>query len=667
MKILSPIGIFIAFFMFSNTLSAQSFKDKLKVVFPDGYTTQVKSATQIDLYANPTTALAYQLDTVFSKTIDEKWYFKSFSKNDKDDYSYLLTGFAADGWRRITFPEDAEKIALKNDVKSIYFNQIYISKLWDFRQMFLRTPMSHGVYDVFINGMKVGSNLNTRNVATFDVTPFLLEGYNPLVIICKNDSNVSKLEDNVPNRSLLDGDVTLFSNHKLKITDYRVNTYFTEGLTNGNVQIDIDVKTHLLNDKEARLMYSIYDREGNLVMRDERWTKMKMRDSYVVNFHTMIEDVKLYSAANPHLYRVVVALIHENRIAQTVSINVPFISVENNAKNYIVNTKDVGLYGVVWREKGGVSSDINYEKSAIERMESLKSKGFNSIMLQKPQREQFYSICDSLGFYVIDRANVDISLTGKSRGISGSYANVPAAKSNVTKRVLSQYLKTKNNPSIVALLGVNSLTNGYSLYDMYVTLKAEEDDLFLASNGLDLEWNNDFLIRYKDSEKELELNKTRLNFVVVDNVKDFKKYFDMVEKRDVAGVFIDEKILDEDMNNGGGIKSVTLSLISAERGVIKAESTNSIIPKNEVKFVSTLFLNSEKLYEQVLPVTFGDVDKMELILNYDKMNEVIRDKEEHIESIKNEKSNKFTVTVSAVIGYSVIESIKFDYTPKKIK
>lgn len=667
MKILFTIGVLSALIALPYTLSAQTFKDKLKVIFPDGYTTQVESATLIETYTNPTTALAYSLDTLYSKNINENWHFKSFSENEEDDFSYLYTEFNAKNWDNISFPEQAESKYKKGDVKSVYYTQIYISKLWDFRQMFLRTPMAQGVYDVFINGMKVGSNLNTRNIATFDVTRFVLEGYNPLVIVCKDDFNVSKLEDNTLNKPLLNGDVSLFSSHKLKITDYRVSTYFTEGLKNGNVQIDIDIKTHLLNDKEARLMYTIYDREGNLVMRDERWTKMKMKDSYVVNFHTMIENVKLYSASNPHIYRVVIALIHENRIAQTISVNIPFIEVENNEKNYVVNSKDVGLYGVVWKKHDAISSDAEYDKSTINRMSLLKSNGFNAIMLQEPQREQFYSICDSLGFYVIDRANVDIRSSGESRGISGSYANLPAAKSHITKRVLSQHLKTKNNPSVVALLATNSMTNGYSLYDMYIDLKNEKEDLILASNGLDLEWNNDFLIRYKHSEKELEVDRTRLNFVVTDNVPDFKKYFDMVEKRDIAGVFIDEKVLNEEMKNGVGIKSVILSLISAEYGAVSAESTNSIIPKNEVKFICTLFFNNEKLYEQTLPATFEDVNKMELILDYDTMNKVVHEKKEHIESLKNENLNEFTVTVSAVIGYSVIESIKFKYTPKKIK
>lgn len=663
MKILFTAALSLALFIFPLFLSAQSFKDKLKIVIPDGYTTQVESTTHIDVYTNPTTALVYQLDTMYSKKIENGWHFKSFSKDDVDDYLYLDIDFKANQWDSIA--DFASARFEKADVKSVYYNQLYISKYWDFRQMFLKIPMAQSVYDVYVNGMKIGSNLNTRNIATFDITPFVIEGSNPLIIVCRAENNVSKLEDNISNIPLLNGDVTLFSNHKLKITDYRVNTYFTDGLRNGNVQIDIDVKTHLINDKEARLMYAIYDREGNLVMRDERWTKMKMRDSYVVNFHTMIEDVKLYSAANPHIYKVVVALIHENRIAQTISINVPFIDVKCNESNYIINSQDVGLYGVLWNKCDTVRSDKEYKQSAIARISKFKANGFNAIMLEYPEREQFYSLCDSLGFYVVDRANVDIRSSGDSRGISGSFANIPSTANQITKRVLSQYRKTKNNPSVVALLGANSLTNGYSLYEMYLALKSVNKELILASNGLDLEWNNDFLIHYKTSEKVLKTDTTRLNFVVTDNTKHFNKYFDKVENRDIAGVFINEQQLDNEMRGGGYVKSVSITVLSAKHGIIVAESINTIIPKNEIKFIQELYFDDVKINEQVLPAIFGDVNKMEIILDYRKLNKIVLENQEMIENIENYKKGKFSVSISAVIGYSVIESVTFDFNPDK--
>lgn len=545
MKHVLRIGLLIACFVTVSSIQAQNYRDYIDINIEDSYVNQTHSATQMDISADSGLIHEGKINIQYSEHIDGEWLYKCFSKMDEDDFSYFMNDFNGNGWNEIDSLDSAYRYYKEDNKKSVYFSKIYISRYWDFRQVFLETPMAQSVYDVYVNSVKVGANLDTKNIAKFDVTNYVVEGYNSLVIVCNADGNKSGLEDNVVNRTLLNGDVVLYSTPKVRIEDYELTTYFTNNYKKGNLQLNVEILTHLLNLKEVNLLYYLYDKDGNEIMRDNRWTKLELRNKNVVTFHTMINDIKPYSASNPHLYKISLMLAQENRIIQRVSIDVAFMEKKIDGNRILINSVETPLNGVVFGEDDDneINSDKDYEEDVLQRLRNIKQKGYNSIMLDYPQRPSFYKICDTMGLAVIDVVNVDISNSGNSRIVLGSLANVPEVADIITDRVIRQYIENRNSVSVLAMRGTKSAGNGYALYETYLALKDINKDIFFASNGTDLDWNNDFIIYYPDKNPKDKIDESRISFVVVDRIESYNSWKKIFDKGAITGLFIAEKIL----------------------------------------------------------------------------------------------------------------------------
>ncbi len=646
-KTLILIALFCSVLTVQSVYS-QSFKSKLKVVVPESYSGQCPSVNHFEIYQNKKQNLANISDNKFKINLEEDWFVKYYDGSVSDNFEYLTSDFSAKGWTKITMPTPAQP-----SKKIVYFTKMYVSQYWDFRQMYLRVPMSDGIYDVFVNGSKVGTNLDSRNIATFDLTKYVVEGYNNLVIICKNDTNKSLLQDNPKMTGGLNGSVYLYSTPKLQIEDYRTSITYTNGYNVGNVQIYLDIRTNLLNRKEAKLLYELYDSEGNSIFKDERWTRLELKDTYTATFHSSVESPKLYSDLSPYTYYAVITLIHENRQTQSIKIPIRFDELSRIDNKFISHTSHKKLYGVVLEPIHQVLSDSLYSIKANKLLQTIKSLGFNAIMLNSNERDIFYTACDNIGLYVIDIANIDITKSGKSRGISGSLANVPATADAITQRVLNRYQKIKEHSSVIALRGSKSGSNGYSLYEAYMSLRDIDKNFVFASNATDLEWNNDFVIYFNPKAKTIKsLDNSRFNFAVTDNDKSFATALKAVDNDELTGFFVNYASLPKDCSNK--IKAFDFEYAQG--------SYNTLIYQNRIDDTKLsinykLYCNGELLHNDTKPYKKSfSIDNSVLnykVDEYRKLNRLVK--------------KEYKLKVSLMYGNTPIKTIETDYKQVKKK
>ena len=654
-------------------VDAQSFKHKMIVDAEDSYISQFPAHSPFDNYLTKSKAVKNEIDTTFMVNLTEGWSFKSFSKDEKDNFSYLMKSFDAEGWTKIVFPSQADELIVTPSTKSIYHTKFYVSQHWDFRNVFLTTPMSQSSYDVYVNGTRIGTSRDTRNTPTFNITKNANEGYNSLVIVCKPEVNGSFLEDNSLVSTLLNGDVILTSTPRVIIEDYFVNTTFSNDYSIGNVQLDLNIHTFLLNQKESKLAFELYNQEGELITTDERWTKLKLRSSDLVSFYTSIENVILYSAANPYRYKAVVSLIHENRMTQITTIDIAFIEPKVIDFIFAVNSHKTGLYGVVWDEVKSVMNDEEYSEVVLKNLNKIKESGLNALLVLTPEREKFYELCDQVGLYVINSANVDITSSGNSRGINGSLANVPMMAKPITERVLLQLEKTKNNPTVFGLVATRTNSNGYALYEMYLDAKNNYPKFVVASTANDLEWNNDFLIHNNDTRSIKKLDNGRMNFVYTGSINSFDDLIKDVESGKIAGAFIKQSPLFDAVKDGKSYKSLVFTQIDTLNGRFGIEIKNKIIPQDDFTFSYSLInYNGEVLKTDVKTAIFEN-NKSSLSIDYKQYHQYIQTEKEikkikDIRKIKDlVKIRKYEILVEIRVGKTVIDKVRFDYKPVKVE
>ena len=124
-------------------------------------------------------------------------------------------------------------------------------------------------------------------------------------------------------------------------------------------------------------------------------------------------------------------------------------------------------------------------------MKALKSKGINTIYVGYPQIYWFYDLCEELGFYVIDAADINVSEGRDDRTVNGTPSNDPTLVGEYIDRVNRMYMRNRNRTCIIGWgLGHRS-GNGYNMYKAYQWLKGLDDPRPVTYDDSDGEWNSD--------------------------------------------------------------------------------------------------------------------------------------------------------------------------------
>mgnify|MGYP002517743056 CR=1 FL=1 len=139
----------------------------------------------------------------------------------------------------------------------------------------------------------------------------------------------------------------------------------------------------------------------------------------------------------------------------------------------------------------------------LSRSEALKAKGVNTLCPDAPQPEWFYDICDALGLYVIEQANINPVAESNNRKVGGTPSNDPTLVGEYFARVKAMYYRTRNCTCIVAYsLGGDKAGNGYNMYKAYEWLKSVEQRRPVFYFGSDAH-HEDVLLRSKSNFEEI--------------------------------------------------------------------------------------------------------------------------------------------------------------------
>ena len=124
-------------------------------------------------------------------------------------------------------------------------------------------------------------------------------------------------------------------------------------------------------------------------------------------------------------------------------------------------------------------------------MTALKREGANLLIVDYPQPEWFYSLCDKMGMYVIDRVNINAPKASTNRKVGGTPSNEPALCNEYIERAKAMYFRSRNHTCIIGFMLGGQAGNGYNMYKAYEYLTSVESRrpvIYEASEG---EWNSD--------------------------------------------------------------------------------------------------------------------------------------------------------------------------------
>lgn len=197
------------------------------------------------------------------------------------------------------------------------------------------------------------------------------------------------------------------------------------------------------------------------------------------------------------MYTLLVKTRNEGRFREYLSFQIGFRDIE---------TRDgvIHLNGVPLRVNMTSYAPPADMSAARNDITEFQTAGINTLKITGgPQSRQFYALCDSMGMYICNQADIDTHLGGNGRRIGGNISNDPHWQKAYEERALGMYHGSKNNPCAIMFSLAENSANGYNLYETYLALKAVEKDrpVIYPEGG---EWNNDGL----DMERMSSIRRT---------------------------------------------------------------------------------------------------------------------------------------------------------------
>lgn len=350
---------------------------------------------------------------------------------------------------------------------------------WSDRAVLLRMEQVSGAFEVEVNGEKVGYNPAGMGSSEFDLTKFLTDNNNTLSVIVYDDYPTKVLEDGRPIVPANFLRATIIAQHKVSIFDIVVNSEMLHG--SELLNFGIVINSYLLNSKQVEVFYELLSPEGDVVASGSKELETRMLSCDTVRFSTNIPAIKRWSDKTPNLYKMIVQLQHEGRPKEFVVRSIGFRSVDFKDGVIFVNNEPVAIKSTVDYFRG----DYQTTKSQLQ---AHKSRGINTIVVaNNPQPDEFYSLCDELGLYVFNQADIS---TNKHDTLT-TPSNNPALKAAYIERNKSMYFSSKEHPCVIAFLMARNAQNGICLYETHLYMKSLNDPRPIIYPEAEGEWNSD--------------------------------------------------------------------------------------------------------------------------------------------------------------------------------
>ena len=492
------------------------------------------------------------------QSLDGKWKFHWAKQPDERPKDFYLTGYDDSHWDDVLVPMSWNVAGLRPDGNNRYGDPLYsnqrvifhhVYRVDDWKGGVMRTPKTNwmtyrnrnevgsyrrtftipadwkdkeifinfdGVdsfFYLYINGRYVGFSKNSRNLAEFDITPYLLADgrENVVAVEVYRNSDASFLESQDMFR--LPGifrTVALTAKPKVHVSDFKAIPELDDTYTRAKLHITAQLANLSKSAiKGYTLQYSLY---ANRLYSDENslvpgvTAQVKLAEKLASHADAPLEvtldagdQVRLWSAEAPYRYTLVGELKDgKGKTVQTFSTIVGFRQVEIKdtpankdefglaGRYYYLNGKPIKLKGVNRHENNAATGHAVSRGQMEQEVFLMKRANINHVRNSHyPDAPYWYYLCDKYGIYLEDEANIE---SHEYYYGEASLSHVPAFKNAHIARNVEMVHATVNHPSVVIWSLGNEAGPGDNFKECYRAIKAYD-----TSRPVQYERNNDIV------------------------------------------------------------------------------------------------------------------------------------------------------------------------------
>ena len=456
----------------------------------------------------------YQPEFVMS--LNGKWDFWWSESDASYKEEFVAPGYNSSSWDKIDVPANWElngygtaiytnhgyefkpsnpqpPILPEKNAVGVYRKVIDIPANWDGREVYLNIGGAKSGCYVYVNGILVGYNEDSKNTAEYNLTPYLHKGENLVALKIYRWSTGSYLEcQDFWRLSGIERDVYVFAQPKVHLFDYRITPIVEhlaeDGLIgSGYFELDAVVKNNSKSNATVELSLG-----GALSGVEKRSVSIAAGEESLQSFKIPFDGWNLWSAETPVLYDGSIALSQGSNVSEKVAFKFAPRKVEIIGNQLLVNGKAIKIKGVNIHEHNQYTGHVISREQMESDIKLMKAHNFNAIRCSHyPQPAYFYELCDEYGIYVCDEANIESHGMYYNLRKGGTLGNDLRFYNGHMARVKNMYWRNKNYTSIIYWSMGNEAGNGYNFYQTFLYLKDLDKVRPVQHERAILEWNTE--------------------------------------------------------------------------------------------------------------------------------------------------------------------------------
>ena len=389
----------------------------------------------------------------------------------------------------LTFPQEN-----RNQVGS-YRRTFSVPPEWKDREVYLSFEGVDSAFYLWINGQKIGYSQDSRTTATFRLTPHLNQGDNTLAVEVYQHCDGSYLEDQDMWRlSGIFRDVFLWSESaQLELRDFEIRASLADDYQTGTLHSRFQVRSRIRKkDTTTFVRLEVIDPTTSEPLFEAIETKIKVKGRTFdrqkkrwqgpttnwgeINLQQITTAITPWSAEVPHLYPYLITFKNEDgKTLAHYSGKLGFKRQEVKNGQFLINGKPILFKGVNRHDHHPETGHYVTEENMRTDILTMKALNMNAVRCSHyPNDPRFYELCNELGLYVIDEANIE----GHGMGWGG---RAPDTLSRVNSwvpahldRIKNMLERNKNHPCIIMWSMGNESGDGHAFVECSTWIKERD-------------------------------------------------------------------------------------------------------------------------------------------------------------------------------------------------
>lgn len=417
--------------------------------------------------------------STWRKSLAGRWSFRLFDRPDNVSTTAVTEPADGEGWVKVAVPgnwtiqgvadqqghpdlpqylnvrmpfDGPPPVLPDRNPTGVYRRDLTVPKKWAGRRVILHLGGAESVHALYVNGEFAGYGTDSRLASEYDITDLVHPGGNDLAVVVLRFSAHSYVEDQDQWwMAGLHRDVWAEARPATRITSLVTDGAYDHVSGSGTLTVRTTVHGHERPRKGHTVRTTVENAKGKRLAErvtsdvPHRHIAPMQFEGFHVDQTVDIAAVDPWSVESPNRSRVIVELFGpDGDLVEVHTQLVGFRTIEIRDRQFLVNGQPIWFFGVNRhdhhpdRGKAVTVDDMRDDLLAMRRhnITAVRTSHY-------PNDPRLLDLCDEIGLYVIDEANIE------SHAYNTSLCDDDGYRHTFLDRIARMVQRDRNHPSVV--------------------------------------------------------------------------------------------------------------------------------------------------------------------------------------------------------------------------